>query len=194
MIALDFQTDIRDAERYLKQLGPRAIQPAARMAINKSARAGLTTAKREVQRAITLPQKEFKDRLDYRPAKGDRLTAEVVVTKAGQKPMNLIRWVSKSKRQKGAFRKSKKGVSYKSPGSGARKRLGNRSFIAAPHGRPVVFVRKGEGRLPIVAKTGLSVKQGFTEDRSERAIRERAQAVFPREFDRQLKRRLARLG
>lgn len=178
MLTFRVTSDVRQAEHYLSDVQRKYAPSATVMALNRTARAVMTVARRETAKSIGLPAKEIKDKLDISQATRVRHVASVVVSKAGYRAMNLIKWKA---------RQTKKGVRYRMHES---KLLPGAFINTGRGGNLLVFKRTTPARYPIVSKTGPSVALGFNRETVQKAMDARGREVWSVEFGRALKRKL----
>lgn len=149
---VDFKLNVQDFVAGLDQLGARGPAVVAR-AINRTAAAERTQAKRAIAADTGLRAKEVDDALRLQPATTTRLTATISVS--GRR----IPLIAFSARGPEPSRGKGRGVSYRLPKG--RGRHPNAFIATMKSGRRGVFVRTTPQRLPIVQLHGPSLPKSF---------------------------------
>jgi hypothetical protein len=190
VLQLSVKADIKRVQRQLTRVQRREVPKAATHAINRAIRAANTQAARNISRESGIkPQRKVRERLRIIKASWTRLQAAVV---ARGRAINLVEFVTPSKKRVGAFR-NKPGVVAKAWG---QKKTYPGTFVGrgSNSSKPLVFVRKSAQRLPVRAVHGPSVPAEFQQRKVQEAMDDAALRTFRREFMRDLRRRLERLN
>lgn len=191
-INITVSMEVKQTLKAMDATKNRAVPRITISALNKAATSAESNTRRSMAKALRLPAKEIKPRIFKIKANAARRFVWIGVTKKGQRPFNIIHWVSKSKRYPGAFRK-RPGVRYRDF-SGSKTLPG--AFIAPARGsgKDLVFRRATSKRLPIVSKTGPSLAAVFNRRSIRGEISNIARRRFIKEFEHMLSRQLEREG
>jgi len=186
---LDIRADFKRTRKALRFLEREAVDKAAARSINRAANKVAGTARREIAKKIGLPQKVFKRQV-FIAIKANRFRLIGMVRATG-KHLNLIEFVTPARKAAGSFRK-KSGVVAKAY---RQRKTYKGTFIGRgkKSGKLLVFIREGEGRLPVRGVYGPSVPKTFIQKEIERAMRRDAGITFNKEFERNIRFYIARM-
>jgi len=183
--------DLKNATRHLSALQRRSIPKVATQSLNRAGRSMFAETKKAISTELGIRPKEVKDRIVMEKAARVRLFTRIRPNKAGRRPLNLIAAVTPAKRYVGAYSK-RRGVAAK---IGGKAKIYNETFIinAARSGKPIVVIRKGPRRLPVVAKSLPSVQTVIKRKEVRRRVIAKGRAAWSKEFARNLQREINRL-
>jgi len=217
MITITLDQDLY--RHALSRLDPKAVDKAARMAVNEAARAAKSRTSDEILKKWNIKRKDLESKFTVRPS-GGGLTrtlsiggppiglayfgaTEKRVTKSGV----ITRTRGKDKQLKTTKRKSKQTVSYLVVEilKGKRTFLSN-AFLANPRAfagkakggavlygeaRARVLARVGEKKADIIGPKSISVASMFQQGNIEQVVTERASDVLSTRFRHHVMRQLA---
>lgn len=174
-----------DVARRLDQLPDQIANKALVRALNATVDQGKIEMARGINQEFRISVSEAKKRLDVKKAtaKGTlRFEAMLEATKRGQgRSMNMIAFVTSE------ARKTKKGMSqvkFQIKRGGGRKSITG-AFVGNK-GR-TLFIREGDGRLPIKALNTIDIPQMFNTKRINSVVRRVMLEKFSANFNRELR-------
>lgn len=189
MLELNVQADIMEIQRALGRLGSDVIPAAAATALNKTIKTVESAAVKEISTETGIrPQKKVRDAMKIYAASRNRLVAAV---RAFPNAINLIEFVTPSRRHPGAFRKAK-GVTAKAWG---KAKVYEGAFIAygSGSGKALVYARKTKKRMPIRALPGPSIPKTFVQRKVDEVMRKRAGEAWIKNIQHEIAYRISRL-
>ena len=185
MIELQLKDDIAKLQRQYAHLG-NTVTKAANRSINRAAKSVQTLAIKEISKATNIkPQRKVKEVFSIHRSNFSTLTA---VVRARRLPLNMIEFVSPSKRRVGAFKKQA-GVVTKA-WNVSKTRRGTFIGLGRNSGKILVFRREG-GKTKAVP--GPSIPMSFLRKEIQRAVTLKGRQQFIKNFDREIKRAIARI-
>jgi len=188
---VDIKLDVKDVKKAFLYLENKAIDQAAARSINRTAMKVRSISRRIIGKKIGLQQKVFKKQVDIiRKANKNKLLA---VVEARGKHINLIEFVTPSKRKPGAFKKQA-GVKVKQYG---KQVVVKGSFIGRGKnsGKVLVFQRSDmdNNASSVQGKYGPSVPKTFINKEILKTIRKVAGETWQKEFAHNIKYYIERM-
>ena len=180
--------DLRKLHKRLDDIGKKVVTRAANSAINKTAASIKVRAVKEISKETGLTQKVIRKQIDI--ARSSRGTLRAVVSAKGS-AVNVIEFVTPSRRNTKAFRKNR-GVSAK---PWRKRRVFKGTFIGhgKNSGKALVFKRTGKNPYPIKALHGPSIPRTFIEERVNKLLVNTARELFRKNLKRDLDFFMSRL-
>lgn len=175
------KAELEAAEKKLARYQKRAIPLAANRSLNRTATSVRASVAKRISRRTGLLQKEIKAATFI--TRSSLLTLAARIT-GRRRAFNLVRFVTRSKRAPGAFRKQRGVVAN----PWRNRRIFEGAFIiAAPRSKKAIVVaRKGRKRLPIRGLYGPSVHVELGRQRVRRLMAVLARRRFVVNFRRDL--------
>lgn len=177
---IDVKADIKAALRELNRVQREQVPKAAARALNTTASQVQSAAVKELAAETGLKQKDVREVLRRTRATWTNLVAAVIAT---GRAVNLIR-----------FTRQTRDAARKGPGVRAnawgKPRVYRGTFIGN-QGR-TVFVRQGEGRLPIKPVHGPSIPREMAREKVKKHLEQTIKTRWPINFARELKYYLSR--
>ena len=195
---IDLRHNFADVQKALSRLPDELRDDAMRIGMNKTIDKGRAEMVRGITSEFNVKASTVRPRLSVKGAtkKGGRyfLQAELFVS-SGKRSQNLIRFVEGSTTMAEARRRAKAGtlpeVFFKVK-KGSAKKFIKGAFIGN-NGR-TMFVREGDGRLPLKALSVIDTPQMFNTKRINRRVIERMEREAGIEVERAAKVVLARFN
>lgn len=188
-ISLNFKMNVKEAEKYLTRLERKAIPSATVKTLNKLAKQGQVQASKSIREHLALNAAFVKKSIWIRKANRNRRIALIGARR------NEVIWLKRYKhsvkqlKSKGRFGAQLTSVSVKTLKS-KRKRTVKGAFIG-PGGH--IFKRTGKARLPIRKLAGPSIESRFNHEDTTKAVTSLINRQWPRIFDYEANRAIARL-
>lgn len=189
MLSLNVTADVREVERMLSRLGRKEVPAAAAAALNKVGATVRSRAVKSISAQTKVKQKLVRQEVKV-VWKANRRDLRTIV-RASRRGINLIEFVTPSKRIWGAFHR-RKGVVANAWG---QRKTYKGTFIGyGPRsGKNVVYVRTGKARNRLQHVRGPSIPKAFLNDVTQTVMLQVGRERWGIEFDRALQRRLARM-
>lgn len=197
MLELSVKSDIKDLRKKLGRVPEQIIVKSANRALNKAGSKAQSDAIRRISKDTGItPQKVVRPYVTLEKSNFHTLRVRV---KAKPKSINLIEFVTKSKRHPGSFKKLR-GVEAKAWG---KKKVYKHTFVVVGtnSGKPVVVSRKPgvkrvKGKWPRGwSKTiyGPNIRSTFIQREFSRSLLLLGRQIFIKEFERDIRYRLNNL-
>ena len=175
MAKIDIKADMREARKYLKEIGERGIASAGARTINKSLPPAKTQASKSIRERRALPAAEVKKSITVSRASNRRLTGTLFVN-GGPIPMHRYK-----------TRQLKRGIKVTvTPGKAT---VFKSAFQPKGKGSPM-FQRVGKPRLPIEKLMGPSIPSAFRQQVVINEVRASVNHRWRRLFDHELAREI----
>lgn len=189
MIQINVKSTLDQQAKALRRLSGELQDKAVRLALNKTIDKGRAEMVRAITSEFNIKASAVRPHLHVRKARAKKLGLEVVLrafnSRRSGRSQNLIRFLEKKVTLAEARRRAKRGT-LKQLGFQIKKRGGVKRIQGAfvsNRGR-TIFVREGDGRLPIKAVQTIDVPQMFNTRRINERVVRRIKGEFGVEFDR----------